>query len=616
MIFRGMILALTLLAGVAAAADDAPAPFMIGARFLDAEGGIHAVGDAATAGQALVFYLSGACALPDDYASRLNQLADRVRASGNYVYGVFTGGSDDTRWQAARAFRKRAGFRFPLFADPSGDLAARVTLDSLPAAFSYDVDGALLYGGPADQNLHPSLAGAPRCPAPPAPGAIANLCNPCNPCADPAPPAPGAITTPTYHRDIAPILAANCLECHRTGGIGPFSMEHYHLARAFAPLMKQVTASRRMPPWKPGPKPGVYRSERILSPRQIALIAAWTDAGAPEGDPAHAAPAAQLGDVKWRMGKPDLVLKVPEPFSVPASGDDIYRYFVLPSGLTTDQVVVGLDFRPGDPSVVHHANYFADYSGKARAEDAKDDAPGFSVFGTGAFMSYDNDDEQSFGIGGWTPGAEPYRTPGEVGMYLPAGADIVIEVHYKLSGRATTDQSEIALYFSDRVPPKFLDGLLIGTQDLAIPPGDDDYWRHFWMDVPVGFTLVDLMPHMHYIGKEARIIVTFPDGKTLDLLHIRNWELGWQNIYALRELLHLPAGSRLDVWFSYDNSAQNPANPHSPPQEIRWGWASDDEMAEVWMGIIPDDWNRRDELIQASQASWYRSADPWQGAEQ
>ena len=307
-------------------------------------------------------------------------------------------------------------------------------------------------------------------------------------------------------------------------------------------MLKDVTTARQMPPWKPEITPGVYRNERILSPRQIALIAAWADAGAPQGDPAHAAPAAQLGDAQWRMGTPDLILKMTEPFSVPAPGEDIYRYFVIPSGLSEDQIILGMDFRPGDPSVVHHANFFADYSGKARTEDAKDEAPGFSVFGSGSFMSYDNLDDYSFGIGGWTPGTEPYRTPPTAGVYLPAGADIVIEVHYNLSGVATQDQSEVAFYFADYLTPQFLDGLLIGTQDLTIPPGEEEYWRHFWMDVPVGFTLVDLMPHMHYIGKEARVAVTFPSGETHDLIHIRDWELDWQSIYALRKPLHVPAG--------------------------------------------------------------------------
>lgn len=572
---------------VLAAGDELPA-FFVGGKFLDARGKVRSVGDEeADAGGAAVIFFGDGCPLSEQYAGQLNQFAEKKQREGEYVYGVLL--ADSGKWRKAREFQKRNNLSFPVFADPSGDLSARATVAVAPTAVVYDIGGKLIYAGNADANLDKSLTAAPK---------------PCK-VAQPKPQSP-----PTYHRDIAPLIAANCLECHRTGGIAPFSLEEYDTARAFAPLLKQVTQSRRMPPWKPKPQPGTYRNERILSAKQIAMFAQWADAGAPEGDKADAPPKPDLGDVVWRLGKPDLVLKMREPFEVPATGDDIYRYFVLPSGLSEDKTMIGVDFVPGDASVVHHANFFADYSGKARRKDAEDKQQGFSVFGTGAFMSYDNaEDESSFGIGGWVPGADPYRRP-MYGVYLPAGADIVIEIHYKLSGRKTTDQSSIGLYFSERETPHYMDGLLIGTQDLNIPPNDAAYARHFYMDVPAGFTLVDFLPHMHYIGKEAKFEITFPDGKKRELVDIKDWDLDWQSIYVLRKPIHIPAGSRLDAWFTYDNTPQNPENPHNPPQKIKWGWKSEDEMAEVWMGIIPDNWNNRKALIEASQLSWWRSAAP------
>ncbi len=564
--------------------------FFIGARFLDSEGKVRAVGDEkGAAGEAAILFFGENCPTPKPYARALNQMAKRAREKGGYFYGVFLAG--ENKWKKARDFQKQNALAFPIFADPSGDLAARATLTSLPAAFSYDITGKLKYAGAANEAFHKSLASAPaKCPLPE--GAKTKAQKP-----------------PTYHRDIAPLVAANCLECHRGGGIAPFPMETYELARAFAPLIKQVTESRRMPPWKISPEPGTYRGERILSPRQIQMFADWSEAGAPFGEKAETPPPPDLGDVKWRLGKPDLVLTMPEAFSLPATGDDIYRYFVLPSGLTEDKTIIGIDFSPGEPSVVHHANFFADYSGRARKKDAENKEPGFSVFGTGEFMSYDSTEDDNFGLGGWTPGIEPRQTP-MFGAWLPKGADIILEIHYKLSGKAARDQSSIAFYFSEKETPKYLDGLLIGTQDLNIPPGDGDYRRYFWMNVPVGFTLVDFMPHMHYIGKEAVVAVTNPDGKKRELVHIRDWDLGWQAIYTFRKPIHIPAGSRFEAWFSYDNSKTNPRNPHNPPQRIKWGWSSEEEMAEVWMGIIPDDWNRRAELVKASQQSWYRSATP------
>ena len=592
---RGILLAIVFAISstgggyVAVANAAAESPFFIGARFLATDGKIRAIGDEKeSAGGAVMLFFADNCPISKQYARQINNLAKQIQKRGDFIYGVFLAADD--KWQKARAFQQQHKLDMPIFADPSDDLITRAAINTTPAALSYTIGGKQQFAGNADKQFNKALTAAPK-PCPIAKTAIAK-------------------TPPTYHKDIAPLLAANCLECHRTGGIAPFSLEQYDLARAFAPIIKKVVVERRMPPWKPKPQPGLYRNERILSARQIQLFADWADNGAPLGDKADTPPKAQLGDAQWRLGKPDLILKMPQPFQVPAAGKDIYRYFVLPSGLTEDKTLIGIDFSPGDTSVVHHANFFADYSGKARRKDAEDSRPGFSVFGTGAFMSYDNaDDTQSFGIGGWVPGAEPSRRP-MYGIYLPAGADIVIEIHYKLSGRAAQDQSSIAFYFSEKETPHYLDGILIGTQDLDIPAGDDDYRRRFYMDTPVGFTLVDFLPHMHYIGKEAIFNIKLPDGSERKLAHITDWDLDWQSIYALREPMHIPAGSRLEAIFSYDNSAANPENPHNPPQRIKWGWSSEEEMAEIWMGIIPDDWDDRDALIESSQASWYRSAKP------
>ncbi len=168
-------------------------------------------------------------------------------------------------------------------------------------------------------------------------------------------------------------------------------------------------------------------------------------------------------------------------------------------------------------------------------------------------------------------------------------------------------RGRIGFYFSDRPTPEYIDGLLIGTQDLDIPPGDRAYVRHISMNVPVGFRLVDAMPHMHYIGSKARMVVTFPDGRRHSVFGIEDWDLRWQNVYSLRTPLHIPTGSRLDAWFVWDNSAKNFDNPFDPPQPIRWGWKSEEEMAEVWLGVIPDDPSRRLELIEAANATWYHA---------
>ena len=313
------------------------------------------------------------------------------------------------------------------------------------------------------------------------------------------------------------------------GGIAPFSLEGYENAKRWHRMVAYMAGEGLMPPWRAVPGFGEFRDARRLSDHQIALLRAWSESGASLGDPEDRMPAPPRTRSKWRLGEPDLVLRMPEPFDVPADGDDIYRYFVVPTGWSEDKVVVALDFSPGDPKVVHHSNYLLDFAGRARAEDAKDDEPGFSVFGTGGFLDYN-----AWGIGGWTPGADPYVLDEGLGMWLPGGGDLVLEVHYHLNGKATSDQSEVAFYFAKEPVTEYVDGVVIGTQDLEIPPEDGNYWRHFSMNVPSGMRLTDVTPHMHFLGREFISIATLPDGSERPLIRIADWD------FPVAEHLHLP----------------------------------------------------------------------------
>ena len=589
---------------------------IIGARFLDVDGNIRRLGDENGPGPAALVFVDDRCPVAARYLGEMNDFAAAAEAAGIDFYAVVS--SPERTWADARKLRDDFGLSAPVLLDPSGDLATRLAPVTLAEAFVVNEHDRMIYRGRIDDRFagigqlrrvirsHDLLEAF----------AVAH-----------DPQVEGRVTLPvgcyfkpwdlvdrrkvTYVRDVAPILAANCVECHQVGGVAPMELQTYEQASFWSAMLSLVTAEGQMPPWRPAPRYGRFRDERYLSKTQIDLLKAWIENEDAEGAPEDRAPEVRLPDPGWRHGQPDLVLQMTEPFDVPARGDDVYRYFVIPSGLTRDRIVTAIDFRPGDASVVHHANFFADYSGKARAEDAKDEPPGFSVFGTGSFMSYDGTDEDSFGIGGWAPGAEPYTLPEGIGLWLPKGGDIVIEIHYKLNGRSTTDQSQIGFYFTDRPPPEYVDGLLIGTQDLSIPAGEKSYTRHVSMHVPVGFRLLDVMPHMHYVGSKARVVVTFPDGRQQSIVGVEDWDLRWQNIYLLRTPLHIPAGSKLDAWFVWDNSADNFDNPFDPPRHLTWGWKSEDEMAEVWLGVVLDDPTRRKELIEATWATWsYADSQP------
>ena len=593
---------------------DAPV-YVIGARMLDLAGRVRRLGEEDGLKPVALVFLDDTCPISNRYAPELNTFYAQAQEAGMEFYGAMS--SPYITRADAETYRDERGLSFPILFDASGDLAARLKPAVTPEAFVIDQDDRVVYRGRID-NRYASIGQLRgQITSHDLRDAIAAVSGASGAMPDPSVAIgcffesweKGPERQVTYTRDIAPILAANCVECHKADGIAPFPLESYRQARRRADTLAHVTAERIMPPWRADPNQGRFRDERILSERQIDLITTWAAAGAPEGDARELPPSHTVESAGWRLGEPDLVVAMPEAFEVPATGDDIYRYFVIPSELVEDKVVVGVDFRPGDPGVVHHANFFIDYTGRGRKKDGEDPEPGFSVFGTGGFMDYDGSEEGGFGIGGWAPGSDPYELAPGLGMYLPRGGDFIFEVHYHLNGKATRDRSQMALYFADKPVDRYIDGLVIGTQDLQIPAGDSDYWRHVYMDVPAGFTLIDVFPHMHYIGTDVVATATLPGGTKLPLIRIGDWDFRWQNVYVYRKPVHLPAGSRIDVWFAFDNSDNNPANPNAPAAPVKWGWQTTDEMAEIWMTIVHDDWADRDALVKASWGPWIRPAE-------
>ena len=588
---------------------------VIGVRVIDVAGHHHRIGVSMGKVQpAVLVFLDTACPVATRYVPTLNTLHAEARATGVALYGVLS--NPAITWRESVDFVDEFGVEFPVILDSAGDLALRLNPRVMSESFVISTASRVVYRGRIDDRfaavgkLRPRIgshdlrtviegmagAGRPRPYETEATGCFHHVW------AEPG--AKGtALEEVTYARHVAPLLEANCVECHRRGGVAPFSLEGYDNAKRWHRMVAYMTGERLMPPWRAVPGFGAFRDARRLSDHQVALLAAWSENGAPRGDAGDAVPVPARPDSKWRLGEPDLVLRMPEPFDVPADGEDIYRYFVIPSGFTGDKVVTALEFSPGDPAVVHHANFLMDYGGRARAEDAKDEEVGFSVFGTGGFLDYN-----AWGIGGWTPGADPYVLDEGLGMWLPGGGDLVLEVHYHLNGKATADQSEVAFHFASEPVSRYVDGVVIGTQDLEIPPGEASYWRHFAMSVPAGMTLTDVTPHMHFLGRELIAIATLPDGGERPLIRIDDWDFRWQNTFTYREPVHLPAGSRIDVWIRYDNSADNPHNPAPEPATVTWGWETTDEMSELWIGFIPDTPADRQRIVSASERSWYRSA--------
>lgn len=388
----------------------------------------------------------------------------------------------------------------------------------------------------------------------------------------------------TFNKHIAPILFKNCATCHRPGEVGPFSLLTYKDSAKRADHLAQIVADRQMPPWKPEPGYGEFLDERKLSNQDIELIKRWAAEGAPEGDPKDR-PAAPTFSDGWQLGEPDLVLKMPEPFTIPATGRDVYQCFVLPGGITEDRTVAAVEFRPGNRRVVHHALYFLDNTGQARKLDEKDPGPGYRSFGGIGFLP-------TGGLGGWAPGATPRRLPEGHGRMMRKNSDVVFQMHYHPTGKEEQDQSMIGIYFTKKPAEHLVVALPVLNRRLDIPAGAQRQRVTASFVVPADIEAIGVTPHMHLVGREMKVAAVFPDGKSQVLIWIKDWDFNWQDQYLFKQRINMPKGTKIEVEAFYDNSDSNPKNPNSPPKRVRWGEQTTDEMCIAFLQIVPA--NRKD----------------------
>jgi hypothetical protein len=385
----------------------------------------------------------------------------------------------------------------------------------------------------------------------------------------------------TFNKDVAPILWKNCASCHRSGQIGPFSLLKYQDAAKRAEFIKEVTQDRRMPPWKPEPGYGDFRDVRRLSDKDIATLARWAESGAAEGNSKDLPPQPKFTD-GWQLGKPDLVLQMSKPYTVPASGRDVYRNFVISIPIDSDRTVAAVEFRPGNRRVVHHALFFLDSLGQARRRDGEDGKPGYSTFGGIGVLP-------TGGLGGWAPGVTPRRLPEGTGSFLAKGSDLVLNLHYHPDGKEEIDQSSLGIYFTPKPATTIVGGIAIRSRSINILPGDSHCAVHAeTQPLPVDVKILAIFPHMHNLGREMKVAASTPDGGTVPLIWIRDWDFNWQGAYLFKDPVRLPKGTVIKADAVYDNSSDNPKNPSNPPKRVRWGEQTTDEMCLCGTTIITD----------------------------
>jgi len=386
--------------------------------------------------------------------------------------------------------------------------------------------------------------------------------------------APAFAGAPTFSKDVAPIVYKHCVECHRPTAMAPMSLLTYEDARPWARAIKQKVVAKQMPPWGADPAIGRFSNDVSLTQTEIDTIAAWVDSGAAEGNRAERPKAPQFAE-GWSIGKPDYVFRMQKPFTVPADGTVPYVYITIPTNLKEDIWIKAVELKPTDRRVVHHIiSNLVDGNGTAPDPEPK--------------LTRDPARRE---IGGGLGGLVPGRLYGEfeagVARKIPAGADIVLQMHYTTIGQAVTDQTEIGVVLAKEPPTKLRaeGGGSIPNTQFVIPPGDPNYEVVGTYTFDRDTYLSSMYPHMHVRGKDATYAVIYPDGREEVVLRVPKYNFNWQLSYKLAEPKFLPKGSTLKVTMHYDNSAANRYNP-DPTATVRWGEQTWEEMMLGYYGTI------------------------------
>jgi peroxiredoxin len=360
----------------------------------------------------------------------------------------------------------------------------------------------------------------------------------------------------SYVHEVAPILERNCVACHSEGGIGPFAMSNYDMVKGFAPMIREVLRTDRMPPYNADPHVSKFSDNKNMSAAEIKTLVHWIEAGAPRGEGADPLAAKKIVAVEWPLGKPDLILDIPA-YKVPASGIvDYQRPFTL-NTLTEGKWIRATTVKPGDRRAVHHV-----LTGWMK------EAPKNGV---------SSETNWRGSVGGYAVGAESNVFDGDVGTYLPAGGAVGYQMHYTPYGKEAVDKSQIGVYFRDTKPKYMMRSVVVIDTSIEIQPNTARHKEVAYVEFPKDALLYSAFPHAHYRAYSNDLWIQYPDGKKKLLLTLPRYDFNWQRAYTFAEPVKIPAGSKLIANYVYDNSKQNPSNP-DPSIKVTWGEQSHEEM--------------------------------------
>ncbi|MCZ2152255.1 MAG: cytochrome c [Bryobacterales bacterium] len=387
--------------------------------------------------------------------------------------------------------------------------------------------------------------------------------------------APPCHSEVTFTRDILPVLQKHCQVCHRPGEIGPMPLLTYKQVRPWAKAIREAVQLRKMPPWFAGPHFGEFANDPSLPPEDVAKVKRWVEEGSMEGDPKDA-PAQPHWPSGWTAREPDVVIAMPRPFPIPADAVIEYQYIILPTRFQTDRWVRLVEIRPGDAGVVHHAVLYV------REAESK----WLRGVPAGVMYAPPASDTQALRearetkadiLGVYTPGSPVSSWPDGMAKRVPAGADLILQLHYTARKTASSDQTRIGLVFAGKPVTKRVLTLQMGVDDIVIPPGDRECRLSRWGTLPREALLLSMLPHMHLRGSGFEYQIVHPRGRIETLLKVSHYDFHWQLSYRLKTPRLLPAGTRMLVTGIFDNSAGNPRNP-DPRVEVHWGEQSWEEM--------------------------------------
>jgi hypothetical protein len=552
----------------------------------------------APAGRAgVLFFVSRDCPMSNGYAPEIQRLCAEYAANGVQCLLIY----EDEGLDASGVRAHLAEYRYdrampaaiPAAIDANGTIAAHAGATITPQAVLIDRRGSIRYRGRIDNRYAGFAKPRQQVTEHDLRDALDAVIGD-RPVARTETEALGCALAPrsarkqaariTFSDTIAPIVHTQCITCHRRGEAAPFSLITYDDVKKRAATIVKVTQSRVMPPWQATHAAGEFVGERRLSDAQIDAFRRWHADGMPQGDLSKVPPAPSFVD-GWQLGTPDLIIEMPVAYDVPASGPDAYRSFAIPTGLTEDRWVRAVEFRPRARRVVHHALFgYARAGAVAKAETENPDGkPGLSGL---APVNWFPGFAPAGDLGAWAVGGTPRFLPDGLGRLLPKGTDFVVQLHVHPTGKPETERAQIGLFFADKQPDRSLftlgaPGLFGLIKGIDIPPGAKDYAIDGTMTMGIDMRIVSVAAHAHYLGKEIKAVATLPDGSERTLLWIPDWDFNWQDQYFYKDPPVLPKGTRIDVRLTYDNSADNPRNPNSPPKRVQWGEESSDEMASV-----------------------------------